>query len=77
MPAVRRGDLKIMLQDFEPDPTPQNLIYLQNRLLSPRVRTFVDWMASTLAEALAAELPETSVRGRGTARKFDQLKNRK
>jgi len=53
MPAVRRGELKIVLQDFEPEPTPLSLLFLENRLLSTRVRTFVDWMAEALPESLA------------------------
>ncbi len=53
MPAVRRGELKIVLQDFEPEPTPLSLLFLENRLLSTRIRTFVDWMAEALPESLA------------------------
>lgn len=53
MPAVHRGELKIVLQDFEPQPTPLSLVFLENRLLSTRVRTFVDWMAEALPESLA------------------------
>ncbi|MGD8853655.1 MAG: LysR family transcriptional regulator [Gammaproteobacteria bacterium] len=53
MPAVRRGELKIVLQAFEPEPTPLSLFILENRLLSTRIRTFVDWMAEALPESLA------------------------
>ena len=53
MPAVRRGELRIVLQDFEPEPTPLSLVFLENRLLSTRIRTFVDWMAKALPESLA------------------------
>ena len=53
MPAVRRGELEIVLQDFEPEPTPLSLLFLENRLLSTRIRTFVDWMAEALPESLA------------------------
>ncbi|MGB5199186.1 MAG: LysR family transcriptional regulator [Sedimenticolaceae bacterium] len=52
MPAVRRGELDIVLQDFEPKPTPLSLVFLENRLLSTRIRTFVDWMAQVLPESL-------------------------
>lgn len=57
MPAVRRHELKIVLQDFEPDPIPLSLVYPQNRMLSVRIRSFVDWMATALANSLAVELP--------------------
>jgi DNA-binding transcriptional LysR family regulator len=53
MPAVQRGELKIVLQDFEPKPIPLSLVFLENRLLSTRIRTFVDWMAKALPESLA------------------------
>lgn len=53
MPAVKRGELQIVLQDFEPKPIPLSLIFLENRLLSARVRTFVDWMAEALPKSLA------------------------
>ena len=44
---------KQVLQDFEPEPTPLSLVFLENRLLSTRIRTFVDWMADALPESLA------------------------
>ncbi len=53
MPAIQRGELEFVLQDFEPEPIPLNLVFLENRLLSTRVRTFVDWMAKTLPESMA------------------------
>lgn len=52
MPAVRRGELELVLQDFEPLPSPLSLLFHQNRLLSTRVRAFVDWMAKALPASL-------------------------
>jgi DNA-binding transcriptional LysR family regulator len=52
MPAVRRGELQLLLTEFEPDPLPLSLVFPQNRLLSPRVRSFVDWMAQALPASL-------------------------
>jgi DNA-binding transcriptional LysR family regulator len=40
--AVRRGRLKILLAAFEPPPLPIHLVFPTNRLLSAKVRTFVD-----------------------------------
>jgi len=54
MPAVRNGELEIVLQDFEPTPSPLSLLFHHNRLLSTRVRTLVDFMAKALPESLAA-----------------------
>lgn len=48
MPSVERGELEIVLVDFEPEPTPLSLVYPQNRLLSTRVRAFIDWMVLAL-----------------------------
>lgn len=53
MPALARGEIEIVLQDFEPAPVPLSLMFLENRLLSTRVRTFVDWMAQALPASLA------------------------
>ena len=52
MPAVRRGELELVLTDFEPEALPLSLVFLENRLLSTRVRTFVDWMAEALPGSL-------------------------
>ncbi|MEN8212882.1 MAG: LysR family transcriptional regulator [Pseudomonadota bacterium] len=53
MPLVERGDLEIILSDFEPAPIPLNLIYLQTRLMAMRVRTLVDWLARDIKRSLA------------------------
>lgn len=54
MPAVRRGELQLVLTEFEPDPLPLSLVFPQNRLPSSRVKSFVDWMAEALPESLDA-----------------------
>ncbi len=53
MPLVERGELEIVLGDFEPAPIPLNLIYLHTRLMAMRVRTLVDWLARDLKHSLA------------------------
>jgi DNA-binding transcriptional LysR family regulator len=54
MPAERRGELESVLTEYEPDPLPLSLVFPHHRLLSTRVRVFVDWMARTLPESLQA-----------------------
>ena len=40
--AIKRGRLRIVLQKFEPPPLPIHIVYPTSRLLSAKVRTFVD-----------------------------------
>ena len=42
------GKLKRVLQSFEPEPVPIQLVYPQARLLSANVRAFVDWAVPRL-----------------------------
>lgn len=42
MDAVKRGDLDIVLADFEPEPLPIQFVYPTTRLLSRRVRAFME-----------------------------------
>lgn len=46
------GKLVRLLPDYEPDEIPVNLVYLHSRLLSPRIRAFVDWAVVRLREQL-------------------------
>lgn len=46
-PAVRRGRLRVVLAKFEPPPLPIHLAYPSKRLLSAKVRAFVDLVATT------------------------------
>ena len=55
MPAVRRGELQLVLTEFEPEPLPLSLVFPHNRLLSTRVRCFVDWMAQALPGSLGTD----------------------
>lgn len=49
---IKQGKLIKILEDFQIDPIPVNLIYPQNKLLSNRVRVFLDWMKKELRSAL-------------------------
>lgn len=53
MPWVDRGELEIILSDFEPAPLPLSLIYPHTRLMAMRVRTLVDWLTRDLKHSLA------------------------
>jgi DNA-binding transcriptional LysR family regulator len=45
--AVRRGRLKVVLQAFEPPPLPIHIVYPTSRLLSAKVRAFIDLVVET------------------------------
>lgn len=51
---VADGSLCRILQDFEPTPIPVSIVYPYSRLLSSRIRTFIDWMAPRLRERLVS-----------------------
>ncbi|WP_337267701.1 LysR family transcriptional regulator [Oryzifoliimicrobium ureilyticus] len=48
---VDAGNLVEVLADYPPSPTPLSVLYPQNRQLSPRVRVFIDWIASIFSPA--------------------------
>jgi DNA-binding transcriptional LysR family regulator len=45
--AIRRGRLKVVLAKFEQPPLPIHIIYPTSRLLSAKVRTFIDLVIET------------------------------
>lgn len=50
----RTGRLKRVLASFEPPAIPVSLVYPQARLMSARLRAFVDWAVPALRKRLAA-----------------------
>jgi DNA-binding transcriptional LysR family regulator len=50
-PFVRNGRLKYVLEHFETEPIPVQVVYPASRLLSSRVRTFIDACAEKLRHA--------------------------
>ena len=52
--ALAGGALQRVLQAFEPAPIPVHVVYPHSRLLSTRVRSFVDWAVPRLRLRLAA-----------------------
>jgi DNA-binding transcriptional LysR family regulator len=52
LPFVRKGQLTIVLTDYEPPTMPLSLVYPHTRLLSSRVRAMVDWLAKEVRRSL-------------------------
>jgi DNA-binding transcriptional LysR family regulator len=52
-PAVRDGRLRIVLAEYESEPTPVSLVYPRDRLLPSKTRAFLDFVAPRLAAELA------------------------
>ncbi len=51
-PLVKAGKLKILLSEFEPEPIPVNLVYSSTRLMTSRMRVFLDFMRQELRGSL-------------------------
>lgn len=49
---VRKGKLAYVLVDYEPPPMPVSVVYAHPRLMSTRVRAFVDWITRDLQQAI-------------------------
>ena len=47
-PLVEAKKLRVVLPDFEPSPTPVSVVYPDARLMSTRLRAFVDWLKESL-----------------------------
>lgn len=53
---LRAGRLKLLLEDYEPEPLPVHLVYREGRRAPARVRAFVDFMSQRLKQRLALSL---------------------
>lgn len=51
-PAIRARRLQVVLPEFEPAPIPVSLVHSDARLLSPRLRAFLDFIKPALRERL-------------------------
>jgi DNA-binding transcriptional LysR family regulator len=47
-PEVRAGRLRVVLEDFEREPMPVQIVYPDARLMSPRLRVFIDALREDL-----------------------------
>ncbi len=52
--SERRGEIEVVLQDYELSPWPVNLIYIGQQMLPQKVRAFLDFAAPRLRARLAA-----------------------
>lgn len=50
------GALHAILTDYEPEPLPVSVVYSHAKLMSTRVRVFVDWITLQLREAMEKRL---------------------
>ena len=53
-PQLAAGRLCTVLDALQPPPMPVSVLYPHHRQLSPRVRVFVDWIASRMQDTAAA-----------------------
>ncbi len=49
------GELQMVLTDYEPPPLPVSVVYSHTKLISTRVRVFVDWITHELRNNLKAD----------------------
>jgi DNA-binding transcriptional LysR family regulator len=54
--AVKKGQLQIVLEKFEPEPMSVDMLYLGGRLMPRKLRAFCDFAAPRLKAALAASI---------------------
>jgi DNA-binding transcriptional LysR family regulator len=48
--AIKKGDLKIFLENYEPEPIALYAIYPHRKLLSSKVRVFIDELSEFFGE---------------------------
>jgi DNA-binding transcriptional LysR family regulator len=53
--SIQEGRLVPLLQEFTPVPVPVNLVYVQRRIVAPKVRAFIDFAAPRLSAALSRQ----------------------
>lgn len=59
--GIRQGRLTTVLDDLAPPSTPVHLVFPQSRLMAPKLRSFIDFAAPRLKNALAAlQMPDCS-----------------
>lgn len=49
-PLIKNGELRVVLEAFEPLPRPVNLVYPHARLLPKRTRILIEWMKKELRD---------------------------
>jgi len=51
---LREGRLVKVLEDFEAEPVPVNLVYAGGRLVSSRLRALINWLKQSIPDSIAA-----------------------
>ena len=59
---VAEGKLRLVLQDYEPDPMPVHLVHTGQALLPLKMRKFIEFAAPRLRSSLAADLAMLNTR---------------
>ncbi|RAZ88834.1 LysR family transcriptional regulator [Mesorhizobium hawassense] len=67
--AVAAGKLRLVLQDYEPDPIPVHLVHAGQAILPLKLRRFTEFAASRLRKSLAADLAKLSAPKTGVKKK--------
>lgn len=49
-PALRRGELQLLLEEFERPPLPIHVVHREGRNAAPRIRTFIDMAVAALRQ---------------------------
>ena len=55
--GLAEGSLRLILEAFEPEPIPVNLIHREDRLPQAKVQSFIAFAAPRLRQALAERVP--------------------
>lgn len=55
-PWVRKGELRVVLQAFEPPSVPVSLVYTEARLMTPRLRVLMAFMKARLRDTLGGDI---------------------
>jgi DNA-binding transcriptional LysR family regulator len=61
--GLAEGSLRVILEDFEPEPIPVNLIHREDRLPQAKVQSFISFAAPRLRQALKEGVPPRSGTG--------------
>jgi DNA-binding transcriptional LysR family regulator len=67
--AVAAGKLRLILEDYEPDPIPVHLVHAGQAILPVKLRRFTEFAASRLRKSLAADLAKLSAPNTSTEKK--------
>jgi DNA-binding transcriptional LysR family regulator len=58
--AVAAGKLRLVLEDYEPDPIPVHLVHAGQTILPLKLRRFTEFAGSRLRKSLGADLAKLS-----------------